>query len=776
MTISVSNRKAGPFLGNGVTSSFPFTFKVLDTTASPFGISAFRTTFAGVQSELSYGTGFTIVLNPDQDTSPGGTVEYRVASVVTPLPSGEKLTIKGNTVEDQQTDLVNGGAWNPTVIENSLDKLTAIVQEMLESLSRTIGYPVSDSVTASELPTAAVRANSFFAFDSSGNPTVSSLSGLGIATVTYVDAGDAAQSSALASHAANLSLHMTAGQNTFLDALAVSATEVNFLSGVTSSVQTQINGRQPLDAALSALASLAGAGVVVQTAADTFATRTLTAGSGISVTNGDGVSGNPTIAANPSSISHTALADIGGNTHAQIDAHLSSTSNPHGVTKAQVGLGSVTNDAQIVLSTVTTKGDLIAATGAAAVTRLPVGADGQILIADSAQASGVRWAAGYTDEQAQDAVGLNLLDTASVNLTYNDATGQISADVVSSGVDHNGLANLASGDVHTQYIKVDGTRAFTGTQATRQLQPDTDLTRDIGTAALRYKTLRNAQILCVSGTGGATTQHATANIIGRTQNDLGGGAAEIHADGVGSLVEATVLKTRAGAHHVHASATGLGSVIIGLASDAYGAAAASLVASGISSTVVGAAFSNGASAGTMTASGVASFVSGTAYGGSLTASGTGSVVLGYAVNTSITSSGSGSLALGYARGGSLIAGGNGAFAGGVALSGNITAGTLAAHQGAFAFGSTPSGGGAITASARGAFAFGLATTAIEASATNCVQFGPGTNSQPDSLSVGTTMRLKGTLGEPTTPRNGDLWVDATTGAIMKRSAGITSAV
>lgn len=48
----------------------------------------------------------------------------------------------------------------------------------------------------------------------------------------------------------------------------------------------------------------------------------------------------------------------------------------------------------VPLSTVTTKGDLIAATGSAAVARVPVGTDGQVLTADSTQASGVKWAAG----------------------------------------------------------------------------------------------------------------------------------------------------------------------------------------------------------------------------------------------------------------------------------------------------------------------------------------------------------------------------------------------
>ena len=40
---------------------------------------------------------------------------------------------------------------------------------------------------------------------------------------------------------------------------------------------------------------------------------------------------------------HTDLINVGTNTHAQIDDHIASTANPHGVTKAQVGLGDVDN-------------------------------------------------------------------------------------------------------------------------------------------------------------------------------------------------------------------------------------------------------------------------------------------------------------------------------------------------------------------------------------------------------------------------------------------------
>jgi hypothetical protein len=43
-------------------------------------------------------------------------------------------------------------------------------------------------------------------------------------------------------------------------------------------------------------------------------------------------------------------------------------------------------------STVTTKGDLMAATGSATVTRLGVGTDGTVLTADSSQTTGIKWA------------------------------------------------------------------------------------------------------------------------------------------------------------------------------------------------------------------------------------------------------------------------------------------------------------------------------------------------------------------------------------------------
>lgn len=77
----------------------------------------------------------------------------------------------------------------------------------------------------------------------------------------------------------------------------LTATELGYLDGVTSAVQAQLDAKQATDADLTALAGVASTGLLARTGAGSATTRSVAAGAGISITNGDGVSGNPTVAA-----------------------------------------------------------------------------------------------------------------------------------------------------------------------------------------------------------------------------------------------------------------------------------------------------------------------------------------------------------------------------------------------------------------------------------------------------------------------------------------------
>jgi hypothetical protein len=159
--------------------------------------------------------------------------------------------------------------------------------------------------------------------------------------------------------------------------------------------------KQPVDATLTALAAFNSNGIIVQTAADTFAARSIASGTGITVSNGDGVSGNPSIAISSS-----------------------------GVTASTYG-------------------------SASQVSSFAVNAQGQITSASNTAINITASQVSNFNEAAQDAMGAAISDTATVNLSYDGVSNLLTADVLQAGLDHGSISGLSDDD-HAQYALLAG--------------------------------------------------------------------------------------------------------------------------------------------------------------------------------------------------------------------------------------------------------------------------------------------------------------------------------
>ena len=166
MTISSTVRVAGPFVGNGTASVFPFAFKVF--TATDLDVIRFASS-TGIETTLVLNSDYSVTLNGDQNSNPGGSVNL-IAKV---LPTGFTLTITSDIANLQPTDLTNQGGFYPEVITDSLDRATIQIQQISDIGDRTLKIPISDGTSLNmELPTATQRANAFLAFDATGEPVV----------------------------------------------------------------------------------------------------------------------------------------------------------------------------------------------------------------------------------------------------------------------------------------------------------------------------------------------------------------------------------------------------------------------------------------------------------------------------------------------------------------------------------------------------------------------------------------------------------------------------
>jgi hypothetical protein len=126
----------------------------------------------GAETVLTVNTDYTVTLNGNQDSNPGGNVILPAV-----LASGYTLTISSDIANLQPTDLTNQGGFYPEVITDALDRATIQIQQMSEDVGRSLKAPFSDGLPNMELPNSTNRASKYLVFDANGLPTVSSGSG-----------------------------------------------------------------------------------------------------------------------------------------------------------------------------------------------------------------------------------------------------------------------------------------------------------------------------------------------------------------------------------------------------------------------------------------------------------------------------------------------------------------------------------------------------------------------------------------------------------------------
>ncbi len=136
MTLPYSPSRA-VYEGNGVTTAFPFAFKVW--SADQLNVSV-----TSPQGDISSAQGWSASIGEN-----GGTLTYLHEGY--PLPDGWRIAIVRDMPFAQGIDLVSASRFDPQVIEDGLDQATAELQQLNEKISRAVILPATSKTSPEEV-------------------------------------------------------------------------------------------------------------------------------------------------------------------------------------------------------------------------------------------------------------------------------------------------------------------------------------------------------------------------------------------------------------------------------------------------------------------------------------------------------------------------------------------------------------------------------------------------------------------------------------------------